>query len=184
MDSGGRVIYIGSFSKVALPCFRLGYLVVPGDLVDAFRTARAVADRHSPVPDQAVMAAFISEGHFARHIRRMRTLYRERQEALLDAARDELDGILDVRPATSGMHLVGWLPEGVDDVEASRAAAREGVDTAALSRYALEPLRRAGLLLGYAAFHEDQLRDGVCRLAAALRGLGAHGVGRHMLAGA
>jgi GntR family transcriptional regulator/MocR family aminotransferase len=79
LDSEGRVIYLGTFSKVLFPALRLGYMVVPPDLVDAFMAARALSDRHCPVLDQAALADFIGDGHFARHIRRMRALYAERQ---------------------------------------------------------------------------------------------------------
>src|SRR5215211_5883732 len=89
LDTDGRVIYLGTFSKVLFPALRLGYLVVPPDLVDAFVNARALLDRHSPILEQVVLADFIAEGHFLRHIRRMRALYAERQAVLLAAA-DEM----------------------------------------------------------------------------------------------
>ena len=110
LDSDGRVIYLGTFSKVMLPSLRLGYLVLPPDLVDAFVAARAIADRHSPSVDQAALADFIEDGQLERHIRRMRMLYADRQAALIDAARRELGGLLDLTPSEAGMHLVGWLP--------------------------------------------------------------------------
>ncbi len=120
LDTAGRVIYVGTFSKVLFPSLRLGYLVVPPELVDAFVAARALADRHSPSVTQAALADFIDGGHFARHVRRTRALYAERQAALVRAVRRALRGLLDVTPAEAGMHLLGWLPAGVDD----RAAAR------------------------------------------------------------
>ena len=91
LDEAGRVIYIGTFSKVLFPALRLGYMVVPAGAVDAFAAARALADRHPPGPSQALVAELLAEGHFARHVRRMRTLYSERQAALLAAARRECD---------------------------------------------------------------------------------------------
>jgi GntR family transcriptional regulator/MocR family aminotransferase len=171
LDSEGRVIYLGTFSKVLFPALRLGYMIVPSDLVDAFMAARALADRHSPVLDQAALADFISDGHFARHIRRMRALYAERQAILVAAATQELAGLLQVDPAEAGMHVVGWLPQGVDDLEASRRAASHGVDAPPLSMYSLQPLRRGGLLLGYTAVGEEDIRQGVQRLAKALHSL-------------
>jgi GntR family transcriptional regulator/MocR family aminotransferase len=169
LDRDQRVIYLGTFSKVLAPALRLGYLVAPADLVDAFVAARALTDHHSPSLPQAVLADFIREGYLARHIRRMRTLYAERQDALLKAARRELDGLLSVAPAEIGLHLLGWLPEGVDDREASRRAGVLGVEVPPLSAYRLKPGGRGGLLLGYAATPPRQIRDGVRRLATALQ---------------
>jgi GntR family transcriptional regulator/MocR family aminotransferase len=169
LDTEHRTVYLGTFSKVLFPSLRLGYLVVPADLVDAFTAARALADRHGPLVEQAAIADLMHEGHFARHIRRTRALYAERQAILLDAAKRELAGMVEVAAAEAGMHLVGWLPEGMSDAEASRKAARHGVDAPPLSAYALEPVRRGALLLGYAAVGEAEIRAGVRRLRAALR---------------
>jgi GntR family transcriptional regulator/MocR family aminotransferase len=169
LDEEGRVIYLGTFSKVLFPSLRLGYMVVPEDMAEAFTSARALVGWCSPVVEQAVVADFIREGHFARHIRRMRALYAERQAALVEAARVELAGLLEVWPAAAGMHLTGWLPEGVDDAEVSRACVEAGLQTLPLSAFALRHYRRGALLLGYAAYDERQIRDGVRRLAVALR---------------
>ncbi|MEP7284989.1 MAG: PLP-dependent aminotransferase family protein, partial [Chloroflexota bacterium] len=169
LDREQRVIYMGTFSKVMFPALRLGYLVVPPDLVDAFVSARALVDRHSSMPEQAVLTDFITEGHFARHIRRMRTLYAERQGVLLRESERMLTGLLDVRPAETGMHVIGWLPDGVDDKHASRQAQTYGIEATPLSAYGLEPQPRGGLLLGYAAVNEREIQQGVQQLALALR---------------
>jgi GntR family transcriptional regulator/MocR family aminotransferase len=169
LDTAQRVIYIGSFSKVLFPSLRLGYLVVPSTLVEAFIKVRALTDRHSPTLDQAVLAAFLAEGHFARHIRRMRALYEERQAMLLEAARRELAGLLTLRPAEAGLHLVGWLPAGVNDLAASQRAAALGIEAPPLSHYALRPLQQGGLVLGYAGLRPDEISDGARSLAQALR---------------
>jgi GntR family transcriptional regulator/MocR family aminotransferase len=172
LDPAGRVIYAGTFSKVLFPSLRLGYLVVPADLVDAFVAARALADRHSPSVTQAALADFIDGGHFARHIRRTRALYAERQAALVQAVGRTLDGELEVTPAHAGMHLVGWLPRGVDDRRASRAALAHEVDAPPLSGFRARPARggeRGGLMLGYAAYTPREIDDACLRLAGALR---------------
>ncbi len=169
MDADGRVIYVGTFSKTLVPALRLGYLIVPEGLVDAFRMARSVVDRHSPVVDQAALADFLAQGHFARHVRRMRRIYAERQEVLLAACRERLGDRLELEPRPAGMHLVGWLGPGRDDEQASAAAARDGVEAAPLSRYALERPPRGGLLLGYAGYQPRAIAEGVDRLAGALR---------------
>jgi GntR family transcriptional regulator / MocR family aminotransferase len=165
LDTAGRVIYIGTFSKVLFPALRLGYMVVPSGAVDAFAAARALADRHAPGPSQALVAEFLAEGHFARHIRRMRTLYAERQAALVAAARREWSGWLDVSPTDAGMHLVGWLPIHVSDREASRRAAEAGIAAPPLSAYCHSAALRPALLLGYSSISGRKIQDGVRRLA-------------------
>jgi GntR family transcriptional regulator/MocR family aminotransferase len=169
LDCDGRVIYLGTFSKVLFPSLRLGYLVVPRDLAEAFTAARMVTDRQTNTLNQAVLADFIHEGHFLRHIRRMRTLYSERQEVLLKAARRDLDGLLDVRPCETGLHLIGWLPDGKDDQEASQGALRAGVEAPPLSNYCVEHPKQGGLMLGYAGSEARQIREAVRRLGLALR---------------
>jgi GntR family transcriptional regulator/MocR family aminotransferase len=170
LDGGERVLYVGTFSKVLLPGLRLGYLVVPKPLVAAFANARGLMDRHPPGPEQAVLADFVAEGHFARHLRRMRTLYAERQQALLDAAARHWGDRIALAPEPAGMHLLGRLPKGVDDVRLSAAAERLGVEAPPLSRYAIRRLPRGGLVLGYAAYEPKAIEDAARRLAGALGG--------------
>jgi GntR family transcriptional regulator/MocR family aminotransferase len=171
LDSDGCVTYTGTFSKVLFPALRLGYIVVPPALVDTFSKIRLFADVHTPTFMQAVVADFITEGHFERHVRRMRTLYRERQEAMLEAASRHLDGLLDVRPAHGGMHLLGWLPPGVSDQDAARRAAIEGVEVMPLSFFSSRDVRCGALLLGYTALTPLQIADGARCLAKALEPL-------------
>ncbi len=174
LDAEGRVIYLGTFSKVLFPALRLGYMVVPPDLIEVFTNARGLASRFAPTIEQAVLADFINEGHFARHIRRMRALYAERQAVLLDAAARELAGLLELRPDHAGIHLVGFLPMGVDDEAASRAAADAGITVQPLSAFRYKRGGRGGLLLGYAGYNERQIRAGIRQLAAALRTVVKH----------
>lgn len=178
LDQEGRVIYIGTFTKVLFPALRLGYMVVPSDRIASYVAARALIGRFSPTIDQAVLADFISQGHFARHIRRMRSLYRERQEALIKALRREVGQMIEVQEDEAGLHLVGWLPEGVDDVEASEQAAAYGVDAQPLSAFKLKRDGRGALILGYAGYNEHQIRRGARLLAAALRDIA---LSRHRL---
>jgi GntR family transcriptional regulator / MocR family aminotransferase len=165
LDNSGQVIYIGTFSKVLFPGLRLGYLVVPEHLVDAFTAARAVSDRHSPMLDQIVLTDFIAQGHFARHIRHMRKIYAERQIYLVEEVRRELAGWLSVQPADGGMHLVGMLTNGMDDQTISRQAAAHHLITPPLSDYSIVPSQRNALLLGYTAVDKKEMSDGVRRLA-------------------
>jgi GntR family transcriptional regulator/MocR family aminotransferase len=164
-----RVIYAGTFSKVLFPALRLGYLVVPPNLIRAFVETRFRTDIHSPTMDQAVLADFMTEGHFVRHLRRMRKLYRERQAILVAAAREQLAGLLEIQPVDGGLHLMGWLPRGVDDVEAWQRALDHGVVTQPLSACCLEPFERGGLLLGFAGVDAAKIHKGVQQLAAALK---------------
>jgi GntR family transcriptional regulator / MocR family aminotransferase len=167
LDTANRVIYIGTFSKVLFPALRLGYLVVPPGLVDAFVAARALTDRQAPVLEQAVLADFIAEGYFARHLRRMRALYAERRAALVDAIAQKLDGMLEVTSEPAGLHVLARLPKGMDDRAIARRAAAHHVEAPALSEYALTRLARGGLVLGYAALPAHEIREGVRQLAAA-----------------
>jgi GntR family transcriptional regulator / MocR family aminotransferase len=170
LDSENRTVYLGTLSKTLFPSLRVGYMVVPPDLIDPFVAAKALADRHAPSVEQAVLADFITEGHFARHIRRTRMLYAERQAVLVDAARRELNGLLRVEPAEAGMHLVAHSPHGVDDQLLAAKAAEYGVEAPALSTYGLAPERPRGLILGYAAFNQADIYEGVRRLRRALEG--------------
>ncbi len=168
LDAGRRVLYIGSFSKVLFPALRLGYLVVPAALAEQFLATRRFIDVHTPLLEQMALGDFLTEGHFARHLRRMRRLYAGRREALVDELRHTLGDRLDISVPEAGMHLVVWLPEGRDDRQvASRAAAR-GLEVAPVSRFSLRPLPRGGLLLGYAGANREELRAAVHQLAAAL----------------
>ena len=168
IDRANRVLYLGTVSKVLFPAVRLGYLVVPPDLIKAFIAARLFTDIHPPLLEQVTLAAFLQEGHFVRHIRQMRQLYQERQLTLVDLARETLAGGLDLQPAVGGMHLIGWLPGKQNDRQVARAAARVSVDVSPLSLYALEGTERPGLLLGYTAVETQEMREGLQRLASVL----------------
>ena len=171
LDRNGRVIYFGSFSRVLFPALSLTYVVVPPSHVGPCIAARAAIEGTQRSFDQSVVADFMTQGHFVRHLRRMRKLYAERQQALLRAVARELGGLLKVQPADGGMFLVGWLPRGVDDRAASRLAHEHGVLADPLSPlYARRP-RRGGLLLGYSSVGPARLREGVRKLAEALRTL-------------
>jgi GntR family transcriptional regulator/MocR family aminotransferase len=171
---GARVIYIGSFSKVLFPSIRVGYLVVPENLVDPVSAVQGALGVQPTAVIQPLLAAFIEEGHFATHVRRMRRLYAARQAALVAAAKRHLDEFLEVAPDDAGLHLMGWLKPGLaerlGDRGAAQAAAAAGIAVAPLSDYFIsdEPARQ-GLLLGYAAVPEDDIERGAKRLAEALR---------------
>jgi GntR family transcriptional regulator / MocR family aminotransferase len=160
-DEDGRVLYIGTFSKVLFPSLRLGYMVAPRDLVSAFAAARDATDIFSSVLYQAAMTDFIREGHFARHLRRMRMLYMERREALAGAIRAQMGDVLEVVGAEAGMHFVALLPAGADDVAIAMEAARRGVSVIPLSSCYLRPPARGGLILGFGGAPGAQLASAV-----------------------
>ena len=120
LDDSESVIYVGTFSKVLFPALRLGYLIVPPGLVDAFLAFRASTDYHLPLLEQLALTDFIADGHFTRHIRRMRTLYGARREMLMDALKN---APLEIDAPETGMHFVSWLPAGVSDQVAAQRAA-------------------------------------------------------------
>ncbi len=165
LDREDRVIYCGTFSKVLFPGLRIGYAVVPPNLVPAFVNARALLDRAPPGLEQAVLNAFIREGHFVKHVRRTKKLYFERQIALREALRTHLGHRLEVRGFDAGMHLCGWLEPHLSDAMVAQRMADIGLEVLPLSAYSTAPLERGGLLLGYAATPIDQLRNAVQRLA-------------------
>jgi GntR family transcriptional regulator / MocR family aminotransferase len=164
LDTDARVIYVGTFSKVMFPALRLGYVVVPKDLVPAFSAARDAADIFSSTLYQAVMTDFIREGHFARHIRRMRMLYMDRRSTLIKAIQSQMGDLLEVIGDAAGMHLLALLPPGMNDVKVSRHAAQRRISVMPLSSCCLEPPARGGLILGYGGVNPHQIYDGIRRL--------------------
>jgi GntR family transcriptional regulator/MocR family aminotransferase len=164
LDTDERVIYVGTFSKVMFPALRLGYVVVPKDLVPAFSAVRDAADIFSSTLYQEVMTDFIREGHFARHIRRMRMLYMERRMALVEAIQIQMGDMSQVIGAEAGMHLVALLPPGTNDVTVSRKAAQAGISAMPLSICYLTPPTRGGLILGYGGANLRQIQDGIRKL--------------------
>lgn len=168
LDQNGRVLYVGTFSKTIFPSLKLGCLVVPPDLVDVFTAARMLVGAHSPSIEQAILAEFIAEGYFARHVRRMRTLYEERQKILINEVKGNLEGLLEMKADDAGLHLVGWLPDNFDDREASLKTAAENIRLSAISDHCINKYPRSGLVFGYAAFDEKQIRSGIAKLTKVL----------------
>jgi GntR family transcriptional regulator/MocR family aminotransferase len=158
------VAYAGTASKTLAPGLRLGWLVLPPGLVDAVADAKKLADRGSPVLDQLAFADFLDRGEFDRHLRRMRPLYRRRRDALLGALRNHLP---ELEPAgiAAGLHLVAYLPHGVDETVVVKAAAARGVAVYGLTPYRIGGEGRPGLIFGYATLDERALAEGIELLA-------------------
>lgn len=170
MDAHGRVVYIGTFSKVLFPALRVGYLVVPPALRPAFAAARDALDVFSATLYQLALADFLAEGHFARHLRRMRAVYLGRRDALLAGLARHCAGVLAVHNADAGLHVATLLPDGTDDVEVAAHLAAHGLTATALSTCYLGPTRRPGLLLGFGGFDEPTLLAATRTLGELLRG--------------
>jgi GntR family transcriptional regulator/MocR family aminotransferase len=168
LDRSSLVLYAGSFSKVLFPSLRLGYLVIPSDLVNYFEAAKSITSRHAPLLEQVVLCDFITEGHFGRHLRRMREVYAERLSVLLESARQRLTGLLEISDLEAGLQTVGWLRSGLDSESVAMAAAKRDVDVTPLSRYSRGRAGPEGLQLGFAAVDTREIRRGVHELAIAL----------------
>jgi len=174
IDPHGRVLYAGTFSKVMFSGLRLGYLVAPPDLVATMVRARELMDRQSPGIQQAVMADFMTEGHFARHLRRMRTVYASRLAALTNAVREHAPDLLEIAELEGGLNRVAWLPDGISDSDAVAALQPEGFACLPVSEFRLRPGGRGGLVLGFAGMTEESIEGAIRRMAGILRPMLQH----------
>ena len=168
LDENGAVVYAGSFSKVLFPALRLGYMVVPSGLTDYCGAILSLTIRHAPLLEQLVLSDFMTEGHFGRHLRRMREVYAERLSVLLEEARQRLGGLLKISNVEAGLQTAGWLCAGINAESAAAAAAERNVDVTPLSCYSRGRILPEGLQLGFAAVETKEIRRGVRELAIAL----------------
>ncbi|HMN78485.1 MAG TPA: PLP-dependent aminotransferase family protein [Burkholderiaceae bacterium] len=168
LDSNGRVVYVGSFSKTMLPTLRLGFLVAPPSLRAALHKSKFACDWHSSTLAQAALARFIDDGSFARHIRRMGAIYRERHQILAAAISRDFAEHLEFIPSTTGLHLTALARRmSVDQIaEVARRAADRGVAVQLLSWFAVSALPRAGIMLGYGAIPTADIEEGLRLLRA------------------
>jgi GntR family transcriptional regulator/MocR family aminotransferase len=164
LDTHSCVIYLGSFSKVLFSSLRLGYAVLPRHLVDPFRKLKEIGSGSVSAVDQATAAVFIEEGFFATHVRRMRSLYRERRDSFLHEAKKHLSGLIEFSPIDAGMDAVGSLRSRESDVDFSNRFRAAGVDAPPLSVYSLNPCE-PGLVFGFTAFSPAQIRSAMQSLA-------------------
>lgn len=165
MNGAGQVIYTGTFSKVLFPAMRIGYVVAPQPLVEKFIAQRLTLDLFPQTLDQLVLTDFLCEGHFSRHVRRMRAIYQGRRDTLVSEIEKQLSGLLTIVNADAGMHLTARLPKEFDDVETVRLARARGISAIALSTCYVENTGDPGLVLGFGGIPEADIVRGVQTLA-------------------
>ncbi|KAB2912145.1 MAG: PLP-dependent aminotransferase family protein [Dechloromonas sp.] len=171
LDRNGRVIYLGTFSKLLFPALRLAYVVVPDGLAEAFAAAISLTCRHQPMFQQAVLAAFIADGHFARHLRQMRQLYGERAACFARECHSQLAGLLRIEPITTGLDATALLPAGSDDRAVAATLEQCGIAARPVSFYRLQRTAPPGLVMGFSSFGEEAIRRGVAAMLPALETL-------------
>jgi GntR family transcriptional regulator/MocR family aminotransferase len=169
LDVNSRVVYIGTFSKVLFPSLRLGYIVIPRDLIDRFVAVRHVLDIFPPYLYQEVLADFINEGHFTRHIRKMRQVYSEKRTALVQSLREELVGTAEIHGTEAGMHLAITLPDNFNDLLIAAKAGQERLWLWPLSPSYARETRRQGFVLGFGSTPLEHIPSYVRQLAKILK---------------
>jgi GntR family transcriptional regulator / MocR family aminotransferase len=168
LDNHSSVIFIGSFSKTLFPALRVGYVVLPGALIDPFVGFRYRTDFRNSSFDQSVLCDFIVNGHLARHLRRMRNLYAERLATLMEGATQYLGGLFEISNVRAGLYTIGYLKNGMTSRQAEKSAAAQGVEVLAVDRCTLKRPDPNALLLGFGGFNELAIRQGLIRLSRAL----------------
>lgn len=174
-DEAAHVIYLGTLSKTLSPLLRLAYVVVPPELIHAFRTAKRLTDRHSPTLEQAALASFLHSGAYERHVRKLRRKNAQRRSALLEALAEHFGETIEVQGSEAGLHVVAWFKklDAAQEDAIVQNARHKGVGIYPVSGLYENGRgsanRRAGFVFGYAALETRQIRHGIARLASALR---------------
>lgn len=165
LDKNGRVIYSGTFSKTLFPGLRLAYIVLPSrEMIPRFRRVKNNLDRQSPILEQLIVTRFMEEGHFLRHIRKMRLLYAERQNILIGLLKASLADYLQITPSASGMHLVCWLSDKIDSNRLKKEIKAQKLIVSFVSNFTMENEMQPAITLGYTAFSRYKLKMAVERL--------------------
>ncbi|MEO6870067.1 MAG: PLP-dependent aminotransferase family protein [Ginsengibacter sp.] len=169
LDNNGRVIYTGTFSKVLFPGLRLAYIVLPTvELVHDFKKMKGMMDRQSPILDQIILAKFIAEGHFLRHIRKMRLVYSERRKILVKLIEENLGDYLTIEPSSAGMNLTAWLFEKIDIEKLKKTLKKHHIIVPFINDYSIKHLIKPAINLGFTGFTRYQLKIGVQELLACI----------------
>lgn len=171
LDRDQRVIYLGTFSKVLFPALRLGYVVLPPSLVDPFHKAMRLVDRGAPTLTQAAVADFINEGHFERHLQRLRKEYGQRRRSLVQAIEESIGDSVSYSKVEAGLHVMLFLPPGIDEDILIKEVARLGVGVYPGKPYHLEQPASPSILLGFSGLNSDEICEGVARISDALRSI-------------
>ena len=169
LDKEGRVVYLGTFSKVLFPALRLGYVVLPAPLHTPFVRAKGLVDRGAPTLTQAAMADFMSEGHFDNHLRQLRKAYLRRWEVLTAALDSHLGERATFCRVAAGLHVMVYLEEGVDEAAVVAETAVAGVGIYAGAPYHLQQPAPPSILLGFSGLNEAEIEEGVRRLGVVLQ---------------
>ena len=178
LDGSGRVLYVGSFSKSLFPALRIGYVISPPELVDAFTATQTLLSQNVSQLQQQVLAHFMLDGSFNAHIRNMCILYRRRRDLLVQGLRQHAGSFLDIEPCQAGMHLIGWLRDGsANERKVAEAIWSAGIDCLPLSIYCVEQVLRPGILFGFACVPESEI-NAATRVVGAAVAESLHG-GRH-----
>ena len=170
LNEDGRVIYLGTFSKVLFPAMRLGYLVLPPTLLGPFLQAMQLVDRGAPTLTQAAVADFITEGHFERHLRRLRKVYGRRRQILVEELDQHLQGLVQYSTDEAGLHVMLYLAPQYDETAVIREAALAGVGVYPGAPYHVEQPPRPSILLGFSGLSKQEIAEGIIRLAQVMRG--------------
>lgn len=168
LDEDGRVIYLGTFSKVLFPALRLAYVVLPPSLVTPFVQAKRLVDRGAPTLMQAAVADFLREGYFERHLRHLRQAYGRRREVLVAALAHYLPGRVHHVPVAAGLHIMVYLTGGEEETAVIQQAATHGVRVYPGAPYHVQQPSPPSILLGFSGLHETEIEEGVRRLAEAM----------------
>ncbi len=165
LDTDGRVVYLGTFSKVLFPALRLGYIVLPPSLLSPFLQAKGLVDKGAPTLTQAAVSDFITEGHFERHLRHLRQAYGRRREVLVNALQHHLANKVRFSPFAAGLHVMVYLHPSCDETAVVRHAAQVGVGVYPGKAYHLKKPAPPSIMLGFSGLNEDEIEEGVRRLA-------------------